>query len=89
MYIIAVFKNRTDTFSFYQLLNSYRVNCSIINTPKQVSIACSISVRFDKVFFDEAFNILKRRHFATFVSFYIVEQTKLGVKVKPIVSNFI
>jgi len=68
--MLAVFRSRTETLSFATLLNSYGVYCSVINTPRQINVACGISVKFSKK--DEliARSILSRRRFDTFAGFY-------------------
>ena len=63
MYIIATFRSRTQTMTFKQILLSYKVFSDIINTPRQASVSCGISVRFDSKSLSVAKDILSRRKF--------------------------
>lgn len=45
-FIIAVFKNRTYTYGFYNALANSGIKCYIVNTPKQNFVSCGISVKF-------------------------------------------
>ena len=39
IYLLAIFRNKTETMAFYSILLSYKVNARIVNTPKQAMIA--------------------------------------------------
>ena len=43
--LIVTFKSRNDTMSFYNLLKSKNIFCSIINTPKIIGSPCSLSIK--------------------------------------------
>jgi len=45
-YYIAVFKSRTQTMKFYDKLKKSRLEVSVINTPRQASLGCGLSVKF-------------------------------------------
>ena len=66
-YILAIFGGRTQTMSFYQILRSYGVACSVVNTPKKAIVACGISVKFMEKDLGAVRLILKRRKFDSFV----------------------
>ena len=83
MYIIATFRSRTQTMTFKQILLSYKVFSDIINTPRQASVSCGISVRFDGKFLSVAKDILSRRRFDSFVGFFSVQEGQ-NVVVRPI-----
>lgn len=83
MYIIATFRSRTQTMTFKQILLSYKVFSDIINTPRQASVSCGISVRFDSKFLSVAKDILSRRKFDSFVGFFSVQEEQ-NVIVRPI-----
>ena len=70
--IIAVFRSRTETLNFATILRSYRVSCTIINTPRTINVACGISVKFFKAEESLARSIIARRGFSTFAGFYEV-----------------
>lgn len=68
--IIAVFRSRTETLNFASILRSYKINCSVINTPRKINVSCGISVCFNQSDKDTASAILSRRGFSTFAGFY-------------------
>ena len=84
MYIIVVFRSRTETLTFAQILRSYRVRCSVINTPRQASVSCGISVKIDLQSVKVAKSVLYRRKFNTFAGFFKVVDYKGGVIVSPL-----
>lgn len=69
-YYIAVFRARSHTINFANLLNSYKVPCQIINTPRKVNVSCGISVKFDYKDLSTVQQILSRRSFDTFGGIY-------------------
>lgn len=71
-YILAIFGGRTQTMSFYQILRSYGVACSVVNTPKQAIVACGISVKFLEKDLSIVHSILSRRKYDSFVGLYRV-----------------
>ena len=44
-YLIITFKSRNHAFSFFNLLKSRNLDCSIINTPKVIGSTCSLSIK--------------------------------------------
>ncbi len=46
-YLIAVFKSRNQTLKFAERLKRMNVRCDVINTPRQASLGCGLSVKFD------------------------------------------
>jgi hypothetical protein len=81
---LAVFRARTETVTFANLLKSYGVNVMIISTPRQINVSCGISVRFNPDQIEIAKNILARRKFNTFGGFYLVKQVGANLKIEPI-----
>ena len=81
---LAVFRARTETVNFANLLKSYGVNVMIISTPRQINVSCGISVRFNPDQIEIAKNILARRKFNTFGGFYLVKQVGANLKIEPI-----
>ncbi|MBR4407655.1 MAG: DUF3343 domain-containing protein [Clostridia bacterium] len=70
MYLVAVFRARTQTLSFANLLESYGVPVVVINTPRHLNISCGISVKFPASFRHIAEGIISRRTFDTFAGIY-------------------
>ena len=84
-YLLAIFRNRTDTMAFYSIMQSYRIPCQIVNTPKQALVACGISVKFSIYDYKKAFEIFKRRNFSSFVGFYNVFEDNRSYKISPFI----
>lgn len=70
MFYLAVFRARTQTLSFANLLKSYGVPISIVNTPRHLNISCGISVRFPEDFLQIAEAIIQRRKFDTYAGIF-------------------
>lgn len=73
MYVIATFRSRNQTMAFRQILISYGVNASIINTPRKANVSCGISVKMPERAVEVAKEIMKRRKFDSFVGFFMVK----------------
>lgn len=71
--MIVVFRARSQTINFANILKSYRVNCSIINTPRQINVSCGILVKFNYADLRTVEDILARRKFDTFAGIYKLE----------------
>lgn len=84
MYIVIVFRSRTDTLVFSQLLKSYGVRNSVVNTPRQVSVSCGVSVKIDANSLETAQNLLKRRQFNSYAGTFVIYQSNDGFSVKKI-----
>lgn len=69
---LAVFRARTQTLIFANLLNSYHVPTTIINTPRNINVSCGISVKFAIQYKKIADDIMARRKFDSFAGFYLV-----------------
>ena len=68
--LLAVFRSRTETLNFASLLRSYRVYCSVVNTPRKINVSCGISVKFNPNDRQKVEYILSRRKFNTFAGIY-------------------
>lgn len=78
-YTIAVFTTRRDAMSFFDFLTNNGIYASIINTPREISTSCGISVKF-------LFNNLNRiksiaMKYINFVAFYQVEENNNNRKI--------
>ncbi len=72
LYILAVFKSRSETLYFANMLKNNGIAVSIINTPRAVSDACGISVKLSPKYLEQAKRYLSIRRFQSFVGFYSV-----------------
>jgi len=69
-YTLAVFKSRSSTLSFANLLKSNQIPVAIINTPQSISRACGISVKFLSDYFSRVQSLLTRFNLSNFEGFY-------------------
>ena len=68
--ILAIFRSRSETLSFANILKSYGVGVSIINTPRSANVSCGVSASFSASGLDYARNIVARRNFFSFAGFF-------------------
>lgn len=45
--MLAVYTARNSSMALYQRLKSERIKCQIVSTPREISVGCGLSVRFD------------------------------------------
>lgn len=83
-YVIAVFRARSQTITFSNLLKSYGVQVGIISTPRKINVSCGISCRFQLKNLEIAKSIISRRRFDSFAGFYIIKQVGTEYKYLPI-----
>jgi hypothetical protein len=69
-YHLAVFRSRSQAYSFKSILDSYKVQCSIVPTPRNISVSCGLSVKFAVNDLPAVKEVFKRRKFDTFVGFF-------------------
>ena len=85
VYLLAVFRARTETLAYSQILRSYGVQCAIINTPRQVAVSCGISVKMALNSYDVALSVKQRRNFNSFAGFFkITENPNNNITVTPL-----
>ena len=70
MFYIAVFRARTQTMAFANILQSYGAPVMIINTPRNLNVSCGISAKFPANFKHIADSVISRRTFDTFAGFF-------------------
>ncbi len=70
-YYLIVFRARSETMKFSSIISSYGVPTNIVNTPRQISVACGISVKIPEKALSLAQDILKRRQFYTCAGVYL------------------
>lgn len=78
-YLIVVFRSRTETYNFSYLLKSYGVYSSIINTPRQVTVACGLCVKTRVYDLNLVKSLLNRRNFSSFVGIYKISGGYNGI----------
>ena len=56
MYLFA-FRSRTQSMRTYDLFRSNGLNCAIINSPRDISTSCGLSVRVQDAEYERAYDI--------------------------------
>lgn len=72
-YFIVVFRSRSETMKFVNILNSYGFSGAFVSTPRKISVSCGISAKIETKAFQVAKEILKRRQFYTFGGIYYLK----------------
>lgn len=72
-YILAVFSTRTSTMQFSMLLNRGGIGNSVVETPKQLTASCGVSVKFSTKNLGRAKEILYQNRLKNFIRFYYVK----------------
>jgi len=83
-YVLIQFRSRSQSTEFATILQSYRVQAMLVNTPRQIISSCSLSVRTNFAGLEQAKLILKRRKFDSFQGIYQVMQRGLQLTVTQI-----
>lgn len=76
---LVVFRARSETMKFANLLSSYGYRAIIVNTPRKISVACGVSIKIDFIALDTAKLILSRRQFYTFAGIYNYENDNYSI----------
>lgn len=82
-YYIAVFKSRNQTMQYYNALKTERVQCEIVNTPRQVSLGCGLSVRFGSGALTRALAVLRRLNLYSYGGMFAVTRGMSGPVYTP------
>lgn len=70
MDVLAVFQNRTQALAFSRNLNSYGVKNKVINTPREITSSCGLSVVFSFNNLNKAKHLLSRSSNYSFAGFF-------------------
>lgn len=71
MMVLATFHNRTQALQFSNQLKGMGVNVKIINTPREISTSCGLSVMFSYNSINKARVVINSNRFASFKGFYL------------------
>lgn len=71
-YVIASFRSRTQAAKFESLLKRNRIDCTLINTPREISAGCGISVKFSESKFNAVRRLIQSTELNSFTGFYRV-----------------
>jgi hypothetical protein len=70
--IIAVFNNRNQAMQFATAQKRLGIQNKVIDTPRELSSSCGISVVFEYQFIDHAKNIIKKFRMVGNVKFFLI-----------------
>ena len=82
--ILAVFTTRTHTLQYSRLLKQIGIPNNIITTPRLISKACGISVKFNYNFQTKASLLINQYRLNSFKSFYLIEKTNSSIRYIPL-----
>lgn len=78
MYVVAVFFNRTQALQFADVMRKMGVKVNIINTPREITNSCGLSVMFLKEKLSRARVVLNMGNFTSFKGFYVKKTLSKG-----------
>lgn len=82
-FYLAVFKSRNHTMKYYNALRGERVRCEIVNTPRQVSLGCGLSVKFDAAALPRAMSVLRKFNLYSYGGMFAVSKGISGYIYTP------
>ena len=69
--VLAVFNNRTQALQFAGVLKGMTRNVRIINTPREVSVSCGLSVMFNQNNLNQARALINGGKFTSLKGLYL------------------
>ena len=82
--IIAVFSNRNQSMQFASYLKRMNIGCKTVNTPRELSVSCGISVVFSINALKQAEYIIQKNRFQPFVKLFIIKSNGIFKKYETI-----
>ncbi len=73
-YLIIAFKSRNNLFNINKILQKHGINTAVVNTPRNISISCGLSIKVEIKALDLCKNIISRAQLNDFMGIYIVER---------------
>lgn len=73
-YLIAVFKSRTQVMKFYEKLQDCRIPADVVNTPREASLGCGLSVKFSCQDYYYIKKLLSSEYFHSFAGLFKVTE---------------
>lgn len=75
MYLFA-FRSRTQSMKFYDILRIQSLACELINTPREVSASCGLSVTVAAADLERAYGLYRYYAFDTAIGIFYREGDK-------------
>ena len=70
---IAAFRSRTQVLRMEDALHRAGLNAGVVSTPREVSIGCGLSVRFDLAQTQQVMNVYRQLNPGALIGFYRVD----------------
>ncbi|MGI6705201.1 MAG: DUF3343 domain-containing protein [Clostridia bacterium] len=81
---IAAFRSRQQVINYHEILKRMGIKATIISTPRELSIGCGLSVRFNLQDMDKAIHEYKWSRPSTLIGFYKIERRGSHSFISPI-----
>ena len=78
MYLIFAFRSRAQSMKFYNELKKSGFSCSFINTPRDISVGCGLSVKTDEAAYAAAVRLLRKMSLNTFLGAFRIQSGNTG-----------
>lgn len=82
--IIAVFGNRNHTMQFASYLKRLGIRCKTINTPRELTVSCGISIVFLERDLQRVRGLIYQLKLSSYVGMYLVLSDNVFTKYKKI-----
>lgn len=69
-YIIIAFRSRNDLMAFSKVLRQNRIPHSIVNTPRNVSVSCGMSIKLEYKYYNLILSLLRTSNTQGFMGIY-------------------
>ena len=79
-HLLISFKSRNSIFAFNRILKQFGITSEIINTPKQVSISCGLSLKIKKEHFSVVVRVLNQSKLPGFLGVFSINPSKNNAK---------
>ena len=75
---IAAFRSRSQTMRLFQAAKNSGIPCSVINTPREASIGCGISLYYCPEHHRAVYNLYSGGNYDALIGFYRMEKDVNG-----------
>ena len=79
-YLLIAFKSRNSIYSFLSYLKSINIKAEIINTPKNISSSCGLSLKINLNYYQNIINLVRNNLKLNIIGVFIIE--KIGFQEK-------
>jgi len=83
VYGVAAFRSRQQVLRFEQTLRQQGINVRVVSTPRDISMGCGLSVRFNVEDAEKVRRALKMGDHGNLIGIYRAEYDGVRLKVSP------